>query len=326
MEHSQDLAVSFIRALGVWEEALISTISTVRVSTQRPVFGNGRRGFVDLEVVASTEDRSGAMRDHVVWIEVKHGSDLSGDQLETYLEAAQKEEETPRLLLLASRYADLDRVLPDFVRRSWQEVAASLKRAEPPADSSASSWLWRQYLRFLDEEELMDEDRLSIESVYAMNHYLAVDRAVESIVRRAIPSVEERWGPQTEGSKRVRGLGLWQHFEWNREVPGWRHMEFMVVPGVHLSDPTSGYVFFAGLTYAISRDPFPDEADSTFLLPGFEVWRDDWGRRMRTLRPETLLQSDDPDTQAKTLADWIVGTFQSVESAFRDPVETQAAS
>ena len=163
----------------------------------------------------------------------------------------------------------------------------------------------------------MDEDRLSIEIVYAMNNYLSVDRAVESVVRRAIPLIEEKWAPQAEGSKRVRGLGLWQHFEWEREEPGWRHLELMVVPGVHLSNPSSGYMFFAGLTYALSKDPFPEEADPSLLLPDFEVWRDNWGRRMRALRPESMLQTEDPDRQSKLLADWVVRTFQSVEDSFR---------
>lgn len=320
MEHSHDFAISFVRALGIWDESLVSDISLIRVSTQRSVRGEDRWGFIDLEIVASTGDSLGNARDLVAWIEVKHGSNLSGDQLETYLDAARKKDEAkPTLVLLTSRYDNLGEVPEEIERRWWQEIAGGLRKAKPPQDSSATSWLWRQYLRFLEEEELMDEDRLSVESVYAMNNYLAVDRAVGSIVGRAIPIVEERWGPQREGSKRGRGLGIWQHFEWARENPSWRHMEFMVSPGVHLADPSSGYVFFAGLTHALSKDPFPEEADPSALLPGFEVWRDGWGRRMRSLRPETLLRFDDPDDQAGILADWIVETFQSVEAAFRTP-------
>ena len=162
----------------------------------------------------------------------------------------------------------------------------------------------------------MEEDRISLEAAYAMQQAPQADAATSAVLRRAIEHVERSWGKRLGGSKHF-GFDSYHHFEWSRANEGYTMLELMVKRDDSSTEPTGGYVFFAGLTFAKRSDPFREEAEASRLSPGFEVFDSEgWGRRMKLLKPEALLQSEDPEGQSQLLADWTIETFRSIDGSF----------
>lgn len=313
---SPRIAEGMVRALRCWDDSETVPIVSVSVTTQKAVTGDSTYGWVDLELAVTTLDETDEKALRTIWVEVKHGSYVHGTQLDTYSEAAAEEVVTPKIILLVPRSSQIDG--GETYRQDWEQFAAELKHETADIDAPVASWLLNQYFEFLREEQLMEEDRISLEAAYAMQQAPQADAATSAVVRRAIEHVERSWGKRTRGSKHF-GFDSYHHFEWPLENEGYTMLELMVKRDDSSPEPTGGYVFFAGLTFAKRSDPFREQGEESKLAPGFEVFDSGgWGRRMRLLRPEALLQSEDPEGQSQLLADWIVETFRSIDGSFVD--------
>lgn len=303
-----------VKSLGCWDGSSKVQIRSVSVATQKSVRGLTDSGFLDLEVAVSVVDPEGETSLRVIWVEVKHGSELHGTQMDTYHEAARGEPGSPEIILLVPRSSRIE--IDGVFRQDWEQFAANLKRELSELEDPVARWILNQYFAFLKEEQLMEEDRISLESAYAMQQAPQADAATSAVVRRAIEQIERTWGKRSGGSKDY-GFGSYHHFEWPRTNPGYTMLELMVKPDISSPDPSGGHVFFAGLTFAKRSNPFPDQADASRLSPGFEVFDSEgWGRRMKLLRPEALLQFEEPEGQSKLLAEWTVETFHSIDGSF----------
>lgn len=304
-----------VRSLDCWDDLQTVQILSVAITTQKPVSGISDTGFLDLEFAVTVLGPDGEPTLRVIWVEVKHGAELHGTQIDTYREAAEGEPGSPQVILLVPRSSAV--AASEVFRQDWEQFSANLKKESRGVEDPVSRWMLNQYFTFLKEEQLMEEDRISLESAYAMQQAPQADSATSAVVRRAIEHVENDWGKRVGGSK-FYGLGSFHHFEWSRSKPGYTMLELMVKPDTSSLEPSGGQVFFAGLTFAKRSNPFPEEADAALLAPGFELFDSEgWGRRMRLLRPEALLQFEDPAGQSKMLADWATESFRSIHAAFR---------
>ena len=132
------------------------------VTTQRSTV-SGK--FVDLELRFSGE------RPLLLWVEVKHGADLHGDQLESYWTDINGETFGERQLVLLAPRQSMPAAGENVVAIEWQDVARRLtvfaRRAEIDA---VDRWLVNELVTYLKEEGLADEDALSPATVSLCPH------------------------------------------------------------------------------------------------------------------------------------------------------------
>lgn len=127
----------------------------VWVRTQRATVG-GR--FVDLELCFG----SPVAPELRVWVEVKHGAELGELQLENYAQDLALETQVrSQLVLLAPRDA-MPAVSAGAIAVEWQQLARRLLEARKAfASGSADAWLVDEFVRYLKEEGLSDQEALT---------------------------------------------------------------------------------------------------------------------------------------------------------------------
>lgn len=120
-------------------------VERVEVNTQ---VATAQGGFVDLEVLLRPRVGS-AQRGLLVWVEVKHGADLHGDQLSAYLRdiklrpVAGDVERVVVLLAPRGWEPESDTVPRDVVRADWPGVARAVTGARNPARPPEHAGCWR---------------------------------------------------------------------------------------------------------------------------------------------------------------------------------------
>jgi hypothetical protein len=170
--------------------------SSVTVSPQRPV----PVGFIDLELTG------GGAR---VWVEVKLGSPLSGDdQLHKYQRALKQTTGRPKALLLlvpayqrahfaslADGYSPADGPIPRMV--TWQETYAAVRKAAGQLTSgSPAEWFTQQFLEFLEMEDLMEVEKLTRTHITTLRDIKAAWTALDELLGEAHDRLEARgWRP-----------------------------------------------------------------------------------------------------------------------------------
>jgi len=282
-------------------------------------------GFIDLEL------RFGELTapDLLVWVEVKHGAGLHGEQLQTYAhDIATELAAEKRLILLAPR-ASMPAAAAGFTQIEWQAVARQLQRwlrAEPR--DPVEDWLVGQFISFLKEEGLADEETLSAAHAFAFAARPTADRAIGRVIELADRYIAANWGPRKDFAKRGNKPAYGPGWYCNHEVvpegeqapTTWRatHFEWTFRGDASNPDARDAYAFCAGATFQKKDNPSTVVANQPWLAAqrehGFERVQDWYWRLWRFLYPEELLVEKSLDEQGKRLGHWVVDSFQLLAS------------
>jgi hypothetical protein len=154
----------------------------------------------DLELRSDSATRSEVV---VLWIEVKHGTSPHTRQLEAYAaEQGRRSVDNAAVLLVAPRadytWFDATEIPPEVPRLTWEQTAERLS-SYAPADP-VGRFLVGDLLAYLDEEGLMDPDRLSANHVTALVEHRTAFAALLRICEIAARVVDERWNDLVDAS------------------------------------------------------------------------------------------------------------------------------
>jgi hypothetical protein len=297
------------------------------------------RRFVDLSIhLRPTADDGGP--DVVVWVEVKHGADLHGDQLDAYLEDIRETDAAQQaVVVLAPRAQMPTGVPPNVLTADWQGIARLI--SDRSSHPSSHGWLLTEYASFLKEEGLMDPDALTATHAIALLEHDAAAAAVAAICGRADEELQRIWGkrgshlPDRSAARSpAYGLGYWANYPAHREgdikAPGWDQGWFewglRDTAGMQFLDESRGsFAFMAGATLN-TPELRKSAAEAWFARrrsEGFQwLWHSGRYRLVRLRYPDELLSGTSIDTQGRALAEWIHEAFQTLAD---DPPESAAS-
>ena len=292
------------------------------VRTQRSTVGGN---FVDLEI------GFGPMAAPVlrIWVEIKHGADLHEFQLVNYRRDLSVEiQEDARLIVLAPRgavdAADADASI------AWQDVCAVMKRFARRSDLGAvERWLLNEFIVYLREEALTDEDALIPAHAFALAARPASDRVVERLIELAQGVVSKELGQPKDflkrsGSKQpAYGVGWWASYPPNEPTQTaqdtWESafLEWTCRADEFRAEPHDGIGFFVGVTFpkmqgsALAK---PENAAWVAALGaiGFERVQAWFWRLWKPLYPEQLMAETSLADQAHLLGAWVVGAMREL--------------
>lgn len=350
LEHVDGLAAGFVRDLvcqdagrlagpeGDIDAALRADmafeVQYVGVATQ---VGTRSGGWVDLEVVlrpSPSDGRPGLL----VWVEVKHGARVHGDQLDTYrtdIWARFPGEDFQRVVVLLAPRGSVPVQPPhaDVLRAVWQGTARAVVKFAPSVTAPEQRWLLDEYIRYLEEEGLSDPRALSVSTALSLMERWNAEDAVAGICEHADAYVQKHWGPRTDHEKLrtadrgpAYGLNYWATYETFRdgEPPkdGWDNLwfEWGLRDASSLQymgeAPRGAFVFMAGSSAYAADDPLKREGNEDWAgrLAAHEfhhVWLDDY-RNVRLRYPDELLAHTTLEQQGITLGKWIVDAFEAL--------------
>ncbi len=312
------------------EMAETVAVPRVHVSTQVAT----RQGrFVDLEILL--RPAVGALNPGLlVWVEVKHGADLHGDQLDVYsqdirLRPVPEHVERVVVLLAPRGWTPVMGVVPSNVlMAAWQSVGRALRRdvvVRPPEQA----WLLSEYIRYLKEEGLSDPEALTTALALALMEFNAAWDAVAGICEHADSVAQTDWGARgrhqkTRGNAPVPafGTGYWAHYDRNRKSQqpseNWRGAWFEwglrdTADMQGLENTRGTWAFVAGVTFK-KDNPTKVIANEQWLArrmaEGFQYfWIGGYYRLARLRYPDELLRDTTLEAQGRQLGCWVVGSF-----------------
>ena len=290
----------------------------LEVRTQRSTVSGG---YLDLELRFGQT----AAPELLVWVEVKHGAGLHGEQLQVYAHDIAREFATEwRLVLLAPR-GSMPEAAAGFVAVEWQAVARQMRRwlkAEP--HDPVAAWLVGEFIAFLKEEGLADEELLTAAHAFAFSARRSADRAIARVIEIADVYVTKHWGPRKDYAKSGKQPNYGPDWYCNHDLAAagqqgpeaWRatHFEWTFRKDKAHPDGRDGYAFCAGATFETKDNPTSIAANQPWLAAqreqGFERVQDWYWRLWRFLYPEELLVEKTIDAQGERLGRWIVESFE----------------
>ena len=299
------------------------------VETQVPT-AKGR--YVDLQVHLRPRphDRTGGL---LVWVEVKHGAGVHGDQLESYLTDIQGHHDdngpAPVLVVLGPRGWAPPELPGNVLHADWQEFARVLPTLATTLDHPEQRWLLDEYIRYLKEEGLSDPNALTVSSALALMQHQEAAEAAAGVCEHASAYVNEHWGAQTDYARNrsgvpVYGLNYWSNHPTARDAapePRWQGVWFewglRYAPEMQYIDGMRGsYVFLAGATADPNNEPARRAGNEDWLgrrqAEGFHrLWLDNY-KLVRMRYPDELLATTTLDAQGRALGEWIVGSFEAL--------------
>lgn len=303
-------------------------------------------GFVDLELlirpkVGSTEPGL------LVWVEVKHGADLHGYQLDAYVQdivSRPVPECVERVVVLLGPRGwapERGQVPPDVVVADWQGVGRLMNAAADSASRPAEQhWLLTEYVRYLKEEGLTDPDALTAASALALMESHAADAAVAGICEHADALLQDEWGDRgshqtTRASTRPPAFGrdYWANRDTHRGggtgSPTWRGAWFEwglrdTSQMQYFDDARGSWAFMAGATLITKDNPrtLPDNHQwlARRLADEFHYFSlGNYYRLARVRYPDELLAKTTLEEQGRELGRWAFDAFAALE---HDPPPT----
>ncbi|MBB4660476.1 hypothetical protein [Conexibacter arvalis] len=304
-----------------------------RVSVRTQV-ATPRGRFVDLELLLRPPGRGG--RGVLLWVEVKYGAGLHGDQLDAYveeIETAHPVAEVGRLVIvLAPRNstAGLRAVTGRVAVTSWQQLAVTIAAFDGGSLPDEQRFLLSEYLSYLREEGLMDPDRLTASSALALMEANTAGAAAAAICEVADRWIAARWGERgthltAAGRAALPAFGLryWAHhaphptgvhggLELNGAWLEWglrntRELDY-------LDEARGSWAFIAGITVTGKAQAHGDPAwMARMISSGFSfVWIGGWYRMVRLKYPDELLSAATLEAQGELLGRWVVDAFETI--------------
>ncbi len=297
----------------------------LRIDTQRTT---ASRKFVDLEIQLSPQPSASGDR-FLFWVEIKHGAGVHGTQLTDYeTDIALRDADHRLVLVLAPRQSvpDITDVPQTMPVVHWQAVAEVVRRwTKRPGLSEVEHFLLIDYLAFLREEGLMDEELLTAEHAFVLRAEPAAGGAVAKLMELTDDHITEHWGPRGKkkgGQKPDYSLGYWAHYSLTRNggldaSELWRSstLEWGLFKDTSRDDPRNAWVFASGATFWLAKDNPAALSDNAAWLArrrvdGFE-YVNEWSWRLFRFRyPEEVLAATTLDTQVALLGDWVIESFQ----------------
>jgi hypothetical protein len=271
----------------------------------------------------------------LVWVEIKHGAGLSGNQLDWYvrdIELRPVPEAVERaVVLLVPRGESPDGDVPATVLiTDWQGLARAIHPASLMARSAEESWLLSEYIRYLKEEALSDPDGLTAVSALALMEARTASDAVTGICQYAGDLVSSAWGGAPK-KYRTAGYGLgyyagdYPHGMGAEASPTWRGAwlewglrDALRMPG--LEEPRGNWAFMSGLSFYSKDDPTKRKGNVTWIgeraAEGFTRFSVDGFGRFAVLRyPDQLLNHTTLEQQGRAVGQWILDVFNKLAGA-----------
>ena len=296
-----------------------------------------RGRYVDLEVLLRPKPGVGEPG-LLIWVEVKHGADVHGDQIDdAYLhDIAGRypgENLTRAVVLLGPRGWEPTQAVPAAaLRADWQAFARELPGFAADTSAPEQRWLIHEYNRYLKEEGLSDPDALTVSSALALMQYEQAEEAAAGICEHADAFVAEHRGDRTDFAKNrsgepTYGLDYWSNYEPHRRSanppPRWEGMWFewglRYGPYLQYIDELRGtYAFIAGATTHYAKDkPATRSGNEAWMArrhaDGFHrAWLDNY-KLVRLRYPDELLVASRLEEQGRVLGTWIVEAFEALE-------------
>jgi hypothetical protein len=309
----------------------------VRVRTQVTT-PKGR--FVDLEVWLRPERPADDARDVAVWLEIKEGSDIHGNQLDVYLEDIAGHRAAERAVLLLAPRGQVFSSPPPLAVASvaWQTLSAVVHEATNDRTRPVEQrWLLEQYGEYLREEGLMEPEALDAVQALALMEVNEAEAAAAGICETADAWISKTWGartnqamPRGSSTEPDYGLGYWANYDATRPgqagVETWRGAWFEwglrnteELDYVDADDLRGSNVFHAGVTFAPKASPAQVEGNESWLnarlAEGFmATWFGGYHRLVRLKYPDELLAWTTLDEQGEALGRWVVEAFEALAS------------
>lgn len=268
------------------------------------------------------------------WVEVKHGANVHDTQLTDYETDIRLAHANHRLVIVLAPRQDAGELVgvPDTMPVvDWQAVAEVVRRWSKRADlGEVDRFLLTDYLAYLGEEGLMDEELLTAEHAFALRAQPAAEGAVTKLIELADAYVAERWGPRGKvkgGQRPAYGLDYWAHYDLTPEGGAaasdtWRSttFEWGLSTDPCREQPRNAWVFFAGATFYAAKDSPAVVAENADWLAArrkddFEYVNAWYWRLLRYRYPEELLAATTLDDQVALLGGWVVDSFRRLSAA-----------
>lgn len=320
LERSDGLGAALVRE---WVGREVGESSRLWVRTQRATVG---RRLVDLELAFG----NATAPDLRVWVEIKHGADTHENQLESYVEDMKVETQgAGDVVLLAPR--DSMPAAPDGVPRlEWQGVGRFMRdwrRSE--AVSTRAQWLIEEFIAYLQEEGLMDGERLTAAQAFELEARPAAERTVARLMEIAQAHVVAAWG---EPDKKAGGTNANFGQEWWASFPvasagdqpaeTWRKawFDWTLRDDSFVAEPRDSLAFFAGATFEATKGsalsvPANGQWFAERSQDGFERAQAWYWRLWRVRYPDQLLSGNTLEDQGRELGEWIVDAFRTLANA-----------
>jgi hypothetical protein len=186
--------------------------NTAEVLVATQLVRGGR--VVDLQLRLTCDPLRRA-RDLIVWVEIKHGADISGLQLDAYLDLIDQEPGAVRtLIVLAPRQRPPSAALvPDGVPVAfWQQVLGDRVKWLPYSpEGSAGALLTQELLSYFEEEGLMPAQPLTTELALSLAVRDAANKTVTAMCEVVHERVLERYADEGAkgGRDRQYGTNFW---------------------------------------------------------------------------------------------------------------------
>jgi hypothetical protein len=328
LERVPDLCFAILE---FWDKELVSGLDRKkcrpRIDTQVLTVGGGT---VDLEIKLSSvaglpegpgDDGTGVTPHEVLcWVEAKKGkgAKLGLLQLERYranIESRGAQKSCVRLL-----------VPRDFQgqgredRDTWQELARFLARHRRQEGnlSEAHAWLVGEFLEYLKEEGLMDEERLTVQHAFVVSALPPVQSALSRVWEAVDERLAVRWG---KPSKRPR-TRIWSDTWTDYPIPNAQPASTWSESGVEWgmcdddfleSEARKSLVLYAGLVSAedLLAEPGNQAWVANLKTMGFQLISDG-DQFLKHAYLEKFLEGPTLEEQAGLVADWILEAFQDV--------------
>jgi hypothetical protein len=283
--------------------------------------------FVDTEIWLRPKRPADVAEDVVLWLEIKEGSDIHGNQLDVYLEdivahkAAQK-----AVLLVAPRGQNFASSPPLAVAPvDWQSASAVVAAtADDPITNKVDRWLLNEYAEYLREEGLMDPEALDVGMALALMEVDDAEEAAAGICEHADAWIATHWGqrtnqalPRGNSTDPAYGLDYWANYEPSRPgetaAPTWQGGWFewgMRNTGeleyVNEDDIRGANVFYAGVMFEAKANPVKTTGNETWLNERLShdfltPWFSGYHRLVRLKYPDELLAQTTLEAQGRAL-------------------------
>lgn len=313
--------------LTLLQEAFTRTSGTAaKVETQLPTLG-GR--FVDLAIEMG-EPASGL----TIWIEVKDGSDLHGDQLDAYvreihLRAAGRASCVVLLVPSGWEPRTSSEIPSAILVADWQGVARVAE--DLAADDDDLGWLLAEYVSYLKEENLSEPDHKPLDefSARALMEAESIEDTELALCEQAASSLVQTWGPvriDSDSKKKNRsreGEDFWIQFAPtprgqaadSRWGEAWFELAFpasMEMDRPELCRAESAFI--AGATFYTKKEAMSVASAESWMAEraaeGFVFFRLAGDYRVAKLSyPDELVSEKTLDAQAKKLSSWAIDAF-----------------
>ena len=312
----------FAAAFGLWFGAP-EALPASGVATQIPTASGG---YVDLELRFGNLTRPSIL----LWVEAKHGSTPTAGQLRRYEHDISRTSADRSVLgLLVPSGVSMPSHSPEIVRyRTWQGLSRWLGAYYARTQATLSpveAWLLQEFMQYLKEEGLNDLGGLRAKHVMALSNLDQARFLIRQLRDGAERTIESRGWVRVTGTNRDNGR-FWRHFrpterseaDWDeRWRGGW--FEWGLTSDRRLGNPRGDLLFGAGFTVR-GKNPPPGPLVSGWATQleaqdGFELAIDEHWRLYRYRYLDSVLADRDIEEQAATIGEWVVATFNILESS-----------